>query len=233
MPPPPRLVQAGATIFHTESLSMAKAKTSTSKTKTKTTTKTKTATKSAASNGFIRVGDLCQNAMLGNGTLADAEKHFHAKFRDKTKNAWEDRAKFVAKAGKYTLIEIEHSAEATQKAAAVEQKLKGIDKEAAKLQPKPQSIAASKLRPSLQKFVSLIFDHDVFRGAMASYDIDVKKMPLGQLTKHQVQLGYEVLEELETAIGKHKAKSIDDLSSKFYTLIPHAFGRHVPPPIST
>src|SRR5205823_9971902 len=129
--------------------------------------------------------------------------------------------------------EIEHSADATQKAAAVEQKLKVIDKEAAKLQPKAQSIAPSKLHPALQKFVSLIFDHDVFRGAMASYDIDVKKMPLGQLTKHQVQKGYEVLEDLEAAIESGSARLINDLSSRFYTLIPHAFGRRVPPPINT
>src|SRR5947208_14974534 len=81
--------------------------------------------------------------------------------------------------------------------------------------------------------MKLIFDHDVFRGAMASFDIDVKKMPLGQLTKHQVQLGYEVLEELETAIDKGSANLINTLSSRFYTLIPHAFGRRVPPPINT
>ena len=50
-----------------------------------------------------RVGEDGQNALLGNGTRADAEKCFKAKFRDKTHNAWEDRAKFVAKPGKYTL----------------------------------------------------------------------------------------------------------------------------------
>src|SRR5205807_6989384 len=90
--------------------------------------------------------------------------------------------------------------------------------------------------PSLQSLMSLIFDHEMFRGAMASFDIDVKKMPLGQITKSQVQKGYAVLEELETAIGSRsrtKAQLITDLSSRFYTLIPHAFGRSVPPPIST
>ena len=81
--------------------------------------------------------------------------------------------------------------------------------------------------------MTLIFNHDVFRGAMASFDIDVKKMPLGQLTKSQVQKGYTVLEELEDAVEGSKAKLITDLSSRFYTLIPHAFGRRVPPPINT
>jgi poly [ADP-ribose] polymerase len=180
-----------------------------------------------------RVGEDGQNALLGDGSLPGAKKAFESKFRDKTSNAWADRNKFVAKAGKYTLIEIERSAEAAEKADEVEAKLRAIDKEAAKLQPKPRGVAPSKLHPSIEKFMHLIFDHDVFRGAMASFDIDVKKMPLGQLTKHQVQKGYEVLEELEDAIEGKKSKSITDLSSRFYTLIPHSFGRRVPPPINT
>jgi poly [ADP-ribose] polymerase len=183
-----------------------------------------------------RVGEPGQNALLGNGTRADAEKCFQAKFKDKTSNNWADRSKFVAKAGKYTLIEIERSAQAAAKVAEVEKKLRALDQEAAKLQPKSPGVAPSKLHPSLQNFMSLIFDHDMFRGAMASFDIDVKKMPLGQITKAQVQKGYAVLEELETAItskASTKAKRITELSSRFYTLIPHAFGRKVPPPIST
>ncbi len=180
-----------------------------------------------------RVGEPGQNALLGNGSLDDAKKCFKAKFRDKSSNTWEDRANFVAKPGKYTLIEIERSAAAAQKATEVEEKLRALDKEAAKLQPKPRGTAPSKLHPSMESFMSLIFDHDVFRGAMASFDIDVKKMPLGQITKSQVQKGYQVLEELETAISSKKTKPINDLSSRFYTLIPHAFGRHVPPPINT
>jgi poly [ADP-ribose] polymerase len=180
-----------------------------------------------------RVGEPGQNAMLGNGTFDDAKKSFQAKFKDKTTNAWDNRANFVPKAGKYTLIEIERSAEAAQKAAEVEEKLKAIDKEAAKVQPKSRAIAPSKLHPSIERFVHLIFDHEMFKGAMASFDIDVKKMPLGQLSKAQVQKGYQVLEELESAIQASSAKSINEISSRFYTLIPHAFGRRVPPPINT
>ena len=141
-----------------------------------------------------RVGEVGQSALLGDGSLPGAKKAFESKFRDKTSNAWADRKKFVAKAGKYTLIEIERSAAAAKKADEIEEKLRAIDKEAAKLQPKPKGVAPSQLHPSIEKFMHLIFDHNVFRGAMASFDIDVKKRPLGQLTKHQVQKGYEVLE---------------------------------------
>ncbi|MBL8799565.1 MAG: WGR domain-containing protein [Planctomycetia bacterium] len=183
-----------------------------------------------------RVGEPGQNALLGNGTLDDARKCFEGKFKDKSGNAWADRAKFVAKPGKYALIEIERSAEAAQKAAEVEEKLKAIDQEAAKLQPKPAGVAPSKLHAAIERFMGLIFDHDMFKGAMASFDIDVKKMPLGQLTKTQVQKGYAVLEELEDAVtgkARNRAQLINEVSSRFYTLIPHAFGRRVPPPIDT
>ncbi len=183
-----------------------------------------------------RVGEPGQSALLGNGTEADAEKQFKNKFRSKTSNAWDDRGNFKPKAGKYTLIEIERSAEAAEKADDLENKLREIDGQAAKLQTVAPKFAKSKLHPRIANFMDLIFDHDMFKGAMASFDIDVKKMPLGQLSKTQVQKGYDVLEELEDAITgrkRNKTAKINECSSRFYTLIPHAFGRKVPPPINT
>jgi len=183
-----------------------------------------------------RVGEPGQNALLGNGAEADAEKQFKNKFRSKTQNAWDDRGNFKPRAGKYTLIEIERSAEAAQKADELENKLREIDGQAAKLQTVAPKFSKSKLHPRIADFMKLIFDHDMFKGAMASFDIDVKKMPLGQLSKSQVQKGYDVLEELEDTIAgrkRNKNAKINEFSSRFYTLIPHAFGRKVPPPINT
>src|SRR5205823_7759927 len=57
-----------------------------------------------------------------------------------------------------------------------------------------------------------------------------------QTTKPEVRKCYSLPEELETAIGataRTKANHISELSARFSTLIPHAFGRRVPPPIST
>ncbi len=180
-----------------------------------------------------RVGEPGQNALVGPTSLAAAQKAFEAKFKDKTKNAWSDRKSFKAAAGKYTLIEVDHSANADD-AAEIEEKLKGIDASAAKLQKKAdKKVAPSKLAPEVQKFMDLIFDHDMFKGAMASFDIDVKKMPLGQLSQKQVEKGFDVLEELEKAIKAKKSKDIMDITSKFYTVIPHSFGRRVPPVIDT
>ena len=60
--------------------------------------------------------------------------------------------------------------------------------------------------------------------------IDLKKMPLGKLSKRQIQQAYAVLSELQEEIsgGKDKTKILDG-SNKFYTLIPHDFGMQKPP----
>ncbi len=73
----------------------------------------------------------------------------------------------------------------------------------------------------------------MFKEALKTYDIDVKKMPLGKLSKSQIAKGFEILEELEAVMENKKKGSYDDLSSRFYTAIPHDFGRVRPKPIDT
>lgn len=58
-------------------------------------------------------------------------------------------------------------------------------------------------------------------------------MPLGKLSKTQLAKGFEVLEELEQAVDSKNRKKMMDLSSRFYTVIPHDFGRKIPPVIDT
>ena len=74
----------------------------------------------------------------------------------------------------------------------------------------------------------------MFKSALKNFEIDVKKMPLGKLSKTQIAKGFEVLEEIEEALKAKKPNQnlIYDLSSKFYTVIPQDFGRQRPPPIN-
>lgn len=60
-------------------------------------------------------------------------------------------------------------------------------------------------------------------------------MPLGKLSKQQIARGFEALEALEEAIKTPTGggQSLEELSSRFYTVIPHNFGRSRPPPISS
>lgn len=60
-------------------------------------------------------------------------------------------------------------------------------------------------------------------------------MPLGKLSKQQIARGFEALEALELALkaptdGGH---NLEELSSHFYTVIPHNFSRNRPPPINS
>ena len=64
---------------------------------------------------------------------------------------------------------------------------------------------------------------------MTEMEYDIKKMPLGKLTKQQIKNGYEVLKELDEAITKKKSMAVlEQLSNVFYTRIPHALGTSSP-----
>lgn len=66
-------------------------------------------------------------------------------------------------------------------------------------------------------------------------NLDIKKMPLGKLSKAQIAKGFEVLEEIEAAMtlkGPSRSSRLEELSSKFFTIVPHNFGRNRPPTIN-
>jgi len=75
--------------------------------------------------------------------------------------------------------------------------------------------------------MSMITSNDMFKQQLEHFDIDVKKMPLGKISKSQIQKGFDVLVELDEEIKKDRpsSKTLQDLSSKFYTIIPHNVGR--------
>ena len=59
-------------------------------------------------------------------------------------------------------------------------------------------------------------------------------MPLGKLSKPQIAKGFDVLEEIQAALDhKQPVAKLRELSSKFYTVIPHSFGRKLPPTIDS
>ena len=49
-----------------------------------------------------------------------------------------------------------------------------------------QKVAKCTLDTITQALLKLIFDQDMFKDAMKKFDIDVKKMPLGKLSKSQI-----------------------------------------------
>uniref|UniRef100_A0A674K6E1 Poly(ADP-ribose) polymerase family member 3 n=1 Tax=Terrapene triunguis TaxID=2587831 RepID=A0A674K6E1_9SAUR len=179
-------------------------------------------------NRWGRVGEVGQSKLSPFPSLEAAKKDFEKKFREKTKNSWAERENFVAHPGKYTLIEVQHGAEEEQEVTV---KVDSVD---GGKRSKQRTLPCS-LDKATQELVSLIFSNDMFKEAMQTMNIDVKKMPLGKLSKQQIAKGFEALEAIETALQEQplSSRQLEELSSRFYTIIPHSFGRTRPPTINT
>ncbi|KAE9344568.1 hypothetical protein PF008_g9164 [Phytophthora fragariae] len=186
-----------------------------------------------------------------------AEEAFSKAFRSKSGNEWPLTKVFERKKGKYFLVELDDGEpEPADDAAAEEEEKEKV---------------ASKLPQEVQNIVKLICDPDVVTREMASLNVDLKRFPLGKLSKAQISQGYDILQRISSTLetleemtktsakatkagakGRRKAKAkakgptaaanksassyradLKTLSSEFYSLIPHDFGRSLPPVIAT
>lgn len=173
-------------------------------------------------NRWGRVGEVGQSKLNVFDKPESAVKDFEKKFKDKTKNKWSDRMNFVSHSGKYTLIEVDGEEDAEVKVDSIDGKTVKVSK----------NVQPCTLDDATKNLIKLIFSNDMFKEAMECMNLDIKKMPLGKLSKLQIAKGFGVLEEIEAAINqKSKRSCLEELSSKFFTTIPHNFGRNRPPTI--
>jgi poly [ADP-ribose] polymerase 2/3/4 len=78
---------------------------------------------------------------------------------------------------------------------------------------------------------------------MAALNYDANKLPLGKLSENTLRKGNSVLKDISDVIGDatlaikkfggSRTAVLATLTSQYYTIIPHAFGRQVPPVIDT
>ncbi|KAG8183478.1 hypothetical protein JTE90_001045 [Oedothorax gibbosus] len=136
---------------------------------------------------------------------------FERLYFEKTCNKWWDRKNFVKKPGGMYPLDIDYGQE-----DSVQVELKPGDN--------------SKLSKPVQELICLIFDIEAMKKAMVEFEIDLKKMPLGKLSKKQIEMAYKVLCEAQQILvtGSNSAK-ITDVTNRFFTLIPHDFGMKKPP----
>ncbi|XP_067097070.1 protein mono-ADP-ribosyltransferase PARP3 [Osmerus mordax] len=175
-----------------------------------------------------RVGESGQSNLSELPNAESSVKMFEKKFKEKTKNNWSDRGNFQSHPGKYTLIEVDGDEDAEVKVDTVDGAAVVVNR----------NVLPCTLDKPTQKLIDLIFSNDMFKEAMEVMNLDIKKMPLGNLSKLQIAKGFEVLEEIEAALTssgrsrpKRSSNVLEELSSKFYTTIPHNFGRQRPTPI--
>jgi poly [ADP-ribose] polymerase len=169
---------------------------------------------------WARVGQVGQSKLEPFGNLMGAKAGFGSKFFDKTRNNWGNRDKFVKVPGKYMLMDMDYGDD------------DGAEAEAS-TSSSSAPIPESKLPPRVQDIVKLVSDTKMMTKAMAELEVDVKKMPIGKISKQQIKRGYKVLTRLADAIKTKKSNSeFVALSSEFYTIIPHDFGMRTPPVIN-
>ncbi|KAK2608708.1 hypothetical protein QQS21_002697 [Conoideocrella luteorostrata] len=182
-----------------------------------------------------RVGESGHSAILGNGSLDDAKKHFEKKFKDKSGLAWKDRTK-DPKPNKYAFVERSYDESDDDEPDEANGAKKEEDEEEFKL---PECTLSEPVR----KVMELIFNQNFFNATMSSLNYDANKLPLGKLSKATILRGFQQLKDLASLMDDHSlalsqwgrplSEATEQLSNTYYSLIPHAFGRNRPPIINT
>ncbi|EQC32370.1 hypothetical protein SDRG_10116 [Saprolegnia diclina VS20] len=127
-----------------------------------------------------------QRKLMGPMTVDAAKSLFTAKFELKTENAWPlDATPFEPVPGKYTLIELDYTGDDNDEEAPA---TPAVD------------VPPSQLPSSVQAFVKMICDVDLIAQEMAEMHLDLKRMPLGKLSKQQIDKGYAILDRISGAL---------------------------------
>uniref|UniRef100_T1IQQ9 Poly [ADP-ribose] polymerase n=1 Tax=Strigamia maritima TaxID=126957 RepID=T1IQQ9_STRMM len=139
----------------------------------------------------------------------DAIESFQALYLEKSGNQWINRKNFVKQPNRFYPLDIDY----------------GQDDEKIKRLKEDFKNSKSKLEKEIQNLIRMIFDVESMQKALVEFEIDLKKMPLGKLSRKQIQNAFSILTELLTLIEtKASAAKFLDASNRFYTLIPHDFG---------
>ncbi|KAK3745682.1 hypothetical protein QZH41_019013, partial [Actinostola sp. cb2023] len=149
----------------------------------------------------------------------DALLRFCDLYAEKTGNSWSNRTSFVKHPNRFYPLEIDYGQD-------------DVDLKKHSIEPGSQS----KLAKPVQNVIKMIFDVESMKQAMVEFEvvflfqIDLKKMPLGKLTRRQIERAYSTLGEAQRLVSKGgSTNGILDASNRFYTLIPHDFGMRKPP----
>eukprot|EP00756_Hemistasia_phaeocysticola_P031294 Hpha_TRINITY_DN16343_c0_g3::TRINITY_DN16343_c0_g3_i1::g.58996::m.58996/K10798/PARP; poly [ADP-ribose] polymerase len=174
-------------------------------------------------NRWGRVGQVGNSKLLEFRSVELAKQDFRKKFLEKTLNQWQHREHFVKHDGKYQLMDIDYGDDPDED-----------------VQFNNENEQESELDPRVRKLMELVTDRQNMRQVMKDLKIDLKRMPLGKVSRRQLAAGYSELQKIERelrdlseGLGGDRMKRIEAASSQFYTLIPHDVGYDRLPPIAT
>ncbi|XP_010522166.1 PREDICTED: poly [ADP-ribose] polymerase 1 [Tarenaya hassleriana] len=141
---------------------------------------------------------------------SDAIHEFKRLFLEKTGNTWEEweqKKDFRKHPGRFFPLDIDY----------------GVNKQVVKA---PTADISSNLAPPLIELMKMLFDVETYRAAMMEFEINMSEMPLGKLSKHDIQKGFEALTEIQKLLtdSDHqpsiKESLLVDASNRFFTMIP-------------
>lgn len=152
-----------------------------------------------------RIGTTIGGNKLEEMSLEECIEQFESLYMEKTGNDWTNKQHFVKMPNRMYPIDIDHG---NEEVASLDSDIK------------------SNLLKPIQDLMRLIFDVAEMKKVMLEFEIDMDKMPLGKLSKKQIEKAYAVLTELQEILKKSNIDhtTLIDASNRFYTLIPHNFG---------
>lgn len=159
-----------------------------------------------------------------------AKEDFERRFYEKTGFSWWTRFWHPAREGKYRYI-----APSYVSRNGDEDPFNIANAENVKYNISPPECT---LPESVQKVLALILNKEDLLATTALSEYDARKLPLGQLNKETLAQGYSALKELSEVItdlnipGASLRENTRRLSSHYFSLIPHVFGKNKPPVIS-
>lgn len=165
-----------------------------------------------------RIGTNIGGSKLRNyANLYTAKEDFTSAYYDQTKNEWHERKYFKKFPKCYYPVDIDYGDC---------DELKKIDN---------TSDVESKLPKSVQDLILLIFDVQRMKETMIEFELDTEKMPLGKLSKSQLTNAMSTLKEISNliVIQPMQINKLTAACNKFYSLLPHNFGKSRFPLIST
>lgn len=180
---------------------------------------------------YTRYGRVGDKGIASNGVYHTSEFHavreFTRKFRSKTGETWRgtNPSEYTPKTGKYFVMDT----------VVPEVKVQDIK-------------TPSDLNPHLVSTLELIGSRELMTSSMQKFHVDTEKLPLGKISKNQIDEGYDILDQISDWIDsdvedlkevgienptEYIEETLTVLSSRFWTFIPYNCGRNKPPVIKT
>lgn len=145
---------------------------------------------------------------------SDAIREFKRLFLEKTGNAWEaweEKKNFQKQPGRFYPLDIDY----------------GVNKDVSR--KKEPDYTSSQLASQLVELMKMLFNVETYRAAMMEFEINLSDMPLGKLSKSNIQKGFEALTQIQNLINSTthapsvKESLLIDASNRFFTVIPSIY----------